>query len=113
MANGSDFSFMVGRKVVKFDKQNARINASSCRWPRILAIWHHTGSSTRNALRIFSLIGIGYFQARARGPQVIICKVPTTRGGTHVMALTIFVKVVGFGEVERHAINTMFRLSQD
>ena len=29
------------------------------------------------------------------------------------MALTIFVKVVGFGEVERHAINTMFRLSQD
>ena len=29
------------------------------------------------------------------------------------MALTIFVKVVGFGEVERHAINTLFRLSQD
>ncbi len=29
------------------------------------------------------------------------------------MALTIFVKVVGFGEVERHAINTMFRLSQE
>ncbi len=29
------------------------------------------------------------------------------------MALSVFVKVVGFGEVERHAINTMFRLSQE
>jgi CheY-like chemotaxis protein len=29
------------------------------------------------------------------------------------MGLTVFVKVVGFGEVERHAINTMFRLSQE
>jgi CheY-like chemotaxis protein len=29
------------------------------------------------------------------------------------MGLTVYVKVVGFGEVERHAINTLFRLSQE